>query len=208
MIQVTQIYDPVGFAAAFLIRAKMEMQALWQAGVCWEEEPPLTVCSKWIELFKEMKELNKITFQRRLCCANASEPPMLCIFSDASQYAFGACAYICQRTNDNTYHVRLITAKSRVAPLKQLSIPRLELQAAVLTSRLAKTVQQESRIRFQSMKLFTDSTIMLASIQSQSQSFKRFVSACVGEIQTNTDLSQWRHIPGEVNVADDVSRRI
>jgi len=145
VIQVTQIYDPVGFAAAFLIRAKMEMQALWQAGVCWEEEPPLTVCSKWIELFKEMKELNKITFQRRLCCANASEPPMLCIFSDASQYAFGACAYICQRTNDNTYHVRLITAKSRVAPLKQLSIPRLELQAAVLASRLAKTVQQESK---------------------------------------------------------------
>ena len=58
------------------------------------------------------------------------------------------------------------------------------------------------------MKLFTDSTITLAWIQSPSRSFKPFVSTRVGEIQTNTDPSQWRHIPGEVNVADDVSRGI
>ena len=97
--QVARIYDPVGFAAAFLIRAKMEMQALWQAGVDWDEEAPPTVRSKWIELFKEIKELNKITFPRSLCCENTTEQPMLCVFSDASQDAFGACAYIRQRTN-------------------------------------------------------------------------------------------------------------
>ena len=78
--QVARIYDPVGFAAAFLIRGKVEMQALWQAGVDWDEEPPPTARSKWIELFKEMKELTKITIQRSLCCANATEPPMLCVF--------------------------------------------------------------------------------------------------------------------------------
>ena len=155
-----------------------------------------------------MKELNKLTFQRSLCSANATEPPMLCVFSDASQDAFGACAYTRQRTNDDKYQVRLIAAKSRVAPLKQLSIPRLELQAAVLASRLAKTIQEESRIRFQSVKFFTDSTITLAWLQSLSRSFKPFVSSCVREIQSNTDLSQWRQIPGEVNVADDVSRGI
>ena len=206
--QVVRIYDPVGFAAAFLIRAKMEMQALWQAGVDCDEEAPPTVRFKWIELFKEIKELNNITFPRSLCCENATEPPMLCVFSNASQDAFGACAYIRQRTNGDKYQIRLIAAKSRVAPLKQLSIPRLELQAAVLASRLAKTVQEESRIRFQSVKLFTDSTITLAWIQSPSRSFKPFVSTRMGEIETNTDPSQWRHIPGEVNVADDVSRGI
>ena len=173
------------------------MQALWQTGVNWDEEPPPTVCYKWIELFKEMKELNKITFQRSLCSANATEPPMLCVFSDAPQDAFGACAYTHQRTHDDKYQVRLIAAKSRVAPLKQLSIPRLELQAAVLASRLAKTIQEESRIRFQSVKFFTDSMIMLAWLQSLSRSFKPFVSSRVGEIQSNTDPSQWRHIPEE-----------
>ena len=184
------------------------MQVFWQTGVDRDEELPPAIRYKWIELFKEMRELSKITFQRSLCRANATEPPMLCVFSDASQDAFGTCAYIRQRTNGDKYQVRLIPTKSRVAPLKQLSAPRLELQAAVLASRLAKTIEQESRLQFKSMRLFTDSSITLAWLQSPSHSFKPFVSSRVGEIQSNTDLRQWRHIPGEVNVADDVSRGI
>ena len=113
-----------------------------------------------------------------------------------------------QRTNDHKYQVRLIAAKSRVTPLKQLSVLRLELQAAVLASRLAKTIEHESRLQFKSVKLFTDSSITLAWLQSPSHSFKPFVSSRVGEIQSNTDQNQWRHFPGEVNVADDVSRGI
>ena len=97
--QIARIYAPVGFAAAFLIRAKTGMQALWQTGVDWDQKPPPAIRYKWIKLFKEMKELSKITFQRSLRCANATEPPMLCVFSDASQDAFGTCAYIRQRTN-------------------------------------------------------------------------------------------------------------
>ena len=67
-----------------------------------------------------MKELSRIEFPRSLTCADAEEPPMLCIFSDASQYAFDACAYSQLRVNDDQYQVRLIAAKSRVATLKQL----------------------------------------------------------------------------------------
>ena len=95
-----------------------------------------------------------------------------------------------------------------MAPLKQLTIPRLELQAAVLASRLAKTIQEESRIKFSDVMFFTDSTIVLAWIRSTSGSFKPFVSSRVGEIQSNSNPIQWRHIPGEFNVADDVSRGI
>ena len=104
------------------------------------------------------------------------------------------------------YIVNFVAAKSRVAPLKQLTIPRLELQAAVLASRLAKTIVKECTIQFADVKFFTDSSITLAWIQSPSRSFKPFVSARVGEIQNNSDPSQWKHIPGEENVADDVSR--
>lgn len=144
--QIAWIYDPVGFAAAFLIRAKIGMQALWQTGIDWGEEPLPAIRYKWIDLFKEMKELSKITFQRSLCCADATEP-MLCVFSDASQDAFGACTYIRQRTNGDKYQVRLIAAKSRVAPFKQLSC-------------------RESRLQFKSVKLFTDSSITLAWLQN------------------------------------------
>ncbi|XP_068723814.1 uncharacterized protein [Montipora capricornis] len=206
--QVARIYDPLGLAAAFLIRAKIGLQELWQAGVDWDEDAPPAVCEKWKDLFREMKELSRVEFPRSLTRADAEEPPMLCVFSDASQYAFGACAYSRQRINDDQYQVRLIAAKSRVAPLKQLSIPRLELQAAVLASRLAKTIQEESRMKFQAVKFFTDSTITLAWIQNPSRNFKPFVSARVGEIQSNADPSEWKHIPGEENVADDISRGI
>ena len=145
-----------------------------------------------------------MSFPRSLLTIGATEQATLCIFSDASQEAFGACAYIRQRRKDYKYEVKLIAAKARVAPLKQLTIPRLELQGAVLASRLTKTIQEESRIKFKDAMFFTDSTIVLTWIHSTSGSFRPFVSSRVGEIHNNSNPSQWRHIPGEFNVADDV----
>ena len=206
--QVARIYDPTGCAAAFVIRAKIGMQKIWQMGAEWDEELPPATRETWIQLFNEMNELNNVTFPRCLLSANAVELPLLCVFSDASQDAFGACAYIRQKNPDDTYDVRFVAAKSRVAPLKQLTIPRLELQAAVLAARLAKAIQEESRIQFVAVVFFIDSTIVLAWIRSAANSYKPFVSSRVGEIQSNSDPNQWRHIPGEHNVADDVSRGI
>ena len=206
--QVARIYDPIGFAAAFIVRTKIEMQRLWQLELDWDDELPIAVQKNLISLFQEIKELDSVSFDRCLTVVNAVEPPMLCVFADASKDALGACAYTRQRKDDNTYAVKFIAAKSRVSPLKQLTIPRLELQAAVLASRLAKSIQEESRIQFKDVKFFTDSTITLAWIQGPSRSFKPFVSSRVGEIQSNSDPNQWKHIPSEDNVADDLLRGI
>ena len=187
--QVARIYDPIGFAAAFIIRTKIGLQKLWQLGLDWDDEVPVAVQDQWISLFKEMKELDNVSFERYLTADKAVDPPMLCAFADASQDAYGARAYVRQRKGNNTYSVKFIAAKSRVAPLKQLTIPRLEIQAAVLATRLAKSIQEETRIQFQDVKFFTDSTIILAWIQSPSRSFKPFVSSRVGEIQSNSDPS-------------------
>ena len=121
------------------------MQELWQIGLHWDDNLPCHVQEKWIQFFKEMKELDKIGFKRCLVPPETPEAPVLCVFSDASQEAFGGCAYIRQKTKQSTYEVNFVAAKSRVAPLKQLTIPRLELQAAVLASRLAKTIVKEIR---------------------------------------------------------------
>lgn len=93
-----------------------------------------------------------------------------------------------------------------MVPLRQLTIPCLELQAPVIAFHLAKTIVRECSIQFGDDKFFSDSSNTLAWIQSDSHSFKPFVSAGVGDIQNNWDPSQWKHIPGEENVADDVSR--
>ncbi|XP_068720636.1 uncharacterized protein [Montipora capricornis] len=168
--QVARFYDPIGFAAAFVIRAKIGLQELWQIGLHWDDELACDVQEKWIQLFKEMKELDQIGFKRSLVPPETSESPVLCVFSDASQEAFRACAYIRQKTKQGTYEVNFVAAKSRVAPLKQLTIPRLELQAAVLASRFAKTIVKEFTIQFGD-----DSSTTLAWIQSSSRSFKPFV---------------------------------
>ena len=140
---------------------------------------------KWIAMLKEMKELNKISFARTLVAADSTEKPLLCIFSDASQEAFGACAYLQQKIINERFDIKLIATKSRVAPLKQLSIPMLELQAAVLASRLAKSIQEKSRLEFADIMFFTDSMIALCWIQSPPRNWKPFVSVRIGEIQSN-----------------------
>ncbi len=206
--QVAKVYDPIGFATAFLIRAKIGLQELWQMGVDWDDDLPAEIKGKWMKFFEELKELNKIFFPRGLFALESIGLPILCVFADASEFAFGACAYVRWEKQDGTFEIRFVAAKSRVAPLKKLTIPRLELQAAVLASRLSKSIQEESRLDFEEIIYFTDSKIVLAWIQSTSRVYKQFVSSRVGEIQTISDPKQWRHIPGESNVADDVSRGI
>ena len=206
--QVARIYDPIGFASAFLIRAKIGLQELWEKGVGWDEKLPSETQEKWTNLFQEMKSLNGTSFERCLTPPYAVGRPVLCVFFDASEDAFGSCAYARCQLSSGEYDVRFIAATSRVAPLKRLTIPRLELQGAVLASRLCKTIVDESRFQFEKVILFLDSKIVLAWIRSEARRFKPFVSVRVGEIQTNTDPSQWKHIPGEMNVADDVSRGI
>ena len=206
--RIAKIYDPIGFAAAIIIRAKISMQQLWEMGYDWDQALPPEICQKWIELFKELEELNGVTFPRCLTPVDAVGFAMLCVFSDAPRQAFGACAYVRWLTNNGRYEARFVAAKSRVAPLKELTIPRPELQAAVLAARLGKSICEEARIRFEKVIYFTDSRIVLAWIQSQARVYKPFVPARVGEIQNNSDPSQWKHIPGIHNVADDVSRGI
>ena len=159
MSKVARIYDPIGLASALIIRAKIGLQNLWQTGADWNDKLPSEVQEYGKALFQEITKLNQVSFQRSLLVIGASEEPMLCVFSDASEEAFGACAYIRQR--EDKYKVNLIAAKSRVAPLKRLSIPRLELQAGVLASRLARTIQEESQIKFRDV-FFTDGMIVLA----------------------------------------------
>ena len=85
------------------------------------------------------------------------------------------------KLQDGTFSARFIAAKSRIAPLKELTIPRLELQGAVLASRLGKTILEESRLNFEGVRYLTDSLVALAWIQGQTRSYKPFISSLVEE---------------------------
>lgn len=191
-----------------MIRTKISIQKLWQRGYEWDQPLEHPEVKNWESFFKVLKELDEQELPRCLTPTGATGCPMICIFADASKDAFGACAYLRWQVEEGRYEVRFLAAKSRVAPLKELTIPRLELQAEVLASRLYQTFQEECRIEFEKTILFTDSMIVYCWIKSIQRSFKPFVSARVSEIQSKTDSSQWRHIPGDHNVADDFSRGI
>ena len=204
--QVARIYDPIGFAAPYLVRATIGLQELWREGLDWDDELSPNAQRKWLSYMEKMEQLNNISLERCICPIVTREPPTLCVFADASSGAFGACAYLRSEDPTGSVHVRFVSAKPWVAPLKELTIPQLELQAAVLASRLCKTIEKEIRIPLQKSILFTDSTITLAWIRSKGKRLKPFVSSRVGEIQSNIQPVQWRHIPTEHNIVDDVSR--
>ena len=206
--RVARVFDPVGFASAFIIRAKIGLQDLWKRGLDWDDELPPDLQEFWANLFDEALLLIHLEFERCLTPSNAMDQPILCTFSDASTEAFGACSYVRWKLENGHFAVRFITAKSRVAPLKQLTIPRLELQGAVLATRLSKTILEETRLEFERTIFFLDSQILLAWIRGEGRKFKLFVSIRVSEIQSNSDPAAWRYLPGECNVADDVSRGI
>ena len=144
--RVARIFDPVGFASAFVIRAKIGLQYLWKRKLDWDDELPHDMQEFWTSLFNEALLLSQLEFERCLTPASAIEQPILCTFAAASTEAFRACSYVRWKLEDGHFAVRFIAEKSKVASLKQLTIPCLELQGAVLAMRLRKSILEETRL--------------------------------------------------------------
>lgn len=130
--------------------------------------------------------------------------PELHVFTDASAIAYGAAAYHLWNTMKGP-HVTLVSAKARVAPVKQTTIPRPELMAALVGCRLAKTVH-DALTEKPTVVIWTNSQIVLHWIRSESISLKAFVGVRISEIQSTWDLSHWMYVPTSLNPADDLSR--
>lgn len=127
------------------------------------------------------------------------------VFADASKEAFSAAAYWRIGRNDN-YDVAFVAGKTRCAPLKPLSVPRLELQAAVLAARLADTIRNSHQINVDRVVMWSDSQTVLHWIRSVDRQYKPFVAHRVAEIVDCVGSSSWRWIPTDLNVADDATR--
>lgn len=100
----------------------------------------------------------------------------------------------------------MVVAKTRVAPLKTTTIPRLELQAALIGSRLARTIVEEHEVKPGRIVMWSDSRTVLAWVRAEDRRFRQYVAQRVGEILENTDKSSWRWVPTLQNVADDATR--
>ena len=99
--QVARFYDPIGFAAAFVIRAKISLQELWQIGLHWDDKLPCDLQEKWMQLFKEMKEFDKIAFKRCLVPPETPEAPVLCLFRRNTRSIWHLC--VCPSKNETRH---------------------------------------------------------------------------------------------------------
>ena len=205
---ISKLYDPLGLASAVTIKARIALQSVWKAKQFdWDDPLPEDMNETWKKLFKEIESLKNVEFPRCLQPKEVSGVSELHVFADASKAAYGAVAYLVWMTPHGP-HVSLVSAKARVAPLHHTTIPRLELMAVLVASRLAQTICQEFKLKPSNVTLWSDSTIVLNWLRSESASFKPFVGVRVAEIQESWSSSSWRYVPSEDNPADDLSRGI
>ena len=200
-----QVFDPLGLLSAIIINAKIILQELWQIKLTWDESVPLNLHTRWLHFRDQLLELNSLEIKR---CVLIKEPNLIELhgFADSSQRAYGACVYVRSLNADGDISVNLLCAKSRVVPLKSVSIPRLELCAAVLLSNIVKKVCDCIQINFSKLSYYTDSTITLCWIQGVPQRWKTFVANRVAEIQSLSNISDWHHVSSADNPADLISR--
>jgi hypothetical protein len=173
----------------------------------WDQPIEHLLCEQWDKFFENLIKLREFEFPRCLKPDDAIGNPMLVIFTDASEMAYGACAYVRWACDGKKqFSAKLIMSKNRIAPRKRMTIPRLELCGAVLGSQLRKFVTTEMDYEFESVVCLTDSTIVRSQIQKESFGFRTFTGMKLGQIQRNSAPQEWLWIPRSVNPADLLTR--
>lgn len=202
-----KIFDPLGLLSACTIFYKITLQKLWLCKHDWDESLPNDISNSWLEFYKESKFFEDINVPRYTLCDSPTSIEAHC-FTDASQDAYGACIYLKSENENNEKSVNLLCAKARVSPLKTETVPRLELLGALLGAKLYAMVVRSLKVTLSRSVFWTDSTIVLGWLHTESKTLKTYVSNRVEQIKELTDKNAWRHVPTALNPADMASRGI
>ncbi|XP_063907426.1 uncharacterized protein LOC135125701 [Zophobas morio] len=203
---IAQLFDPLGLIAPVIVTAKIILQQLWIAKLGWDEGLPDHLECQWINFMQTLSDLNDIVIPRCVLSGQVPVRTELHGFCDSSQLAYGACIFIktIQKTGDIKVH--LLTAKSRVAPIKTQTLPRLELCGAVLLAELTAQVRASLRCNISGEFYYTDSTIVLSWLAATPSTWTTFVANRVSKIQSLTRVENWNHVSSSSNPADILSR--
>ncbi len=175
----------------------------------WDELLPKDLEKEWKVWYEQLSELDTIRVARCMREANSKANDLtLHVFCDASKTAFASCAYIVSKEKDEARESRLLIAKARVAPVKVVTVPRLELLGAVLSTSLVACINSNLDHPFceRNTYYWTDSMNVLCWLRNQSCDLKTFVANHVLHFQRHSDISQWRYINTTQNPADLATR--
>ena len=196
-----QIFDPLGFLLPILLKPKLILQQCWMGQYDWKHPLPNNINNSfnaWIEDIKKMDTM----FPRLLMPYGKIETTELHVFSDASDNAYCAVAYI-RQTKDEEVTVRFCMAKGKVTPLKgKKTTPRLELMGLELASRLSLHIANTIHIPIGRVQLWTDSGTTLDWLQIRDRNLQTFVKNRCNAITQRIPTDQIRWVSGEENPAD------
>ncbi|OXA45362.1 Gag-Pol polyprotein [Folsomia candida] len=203
---VMSVFDPLGFLSTLTIKAKMILQRTWISEIGWDDEIPSSTHQAWKLWLTLLESITEFKVPRCYCPTfSRSTDNQLHIFGDGSEEAFGVVAYF-RIAHGSQVTTALVMAKANVAPIKHLTIPRMELQAAVIAARLAKFIQDHHDVDIHKTVFWSDSQTVLNWIRADGKRYQQFVASRIGEIHELTDASQWRWISTKENPADELTR--
>ena len=211
---MSSIFDPLGFLGPVILPAKKLLQDLCKEQYDWDETIPEEHMQTWREWLGTLHKLKDLKIERQVCgrssgLANSNAVKELHVFADASSIGYGAVVY--QRTFDSKDPVNVVISfmigKSRLAPIKMVTIPKLELNAAVTGIKLATMMKYELD-GVDSITYYTDSTTVLHYIQNDKKRWPVFVANRVQLIRNFSDPAEWHYVSSDLNPADDASRGI
>ncbi|XP_033231516.1 uncharacterized protein LOC117182529, partial [Belonocnema kinseyi] len=203
---IARLYDPLGWVSPVIIVAKVFMQKLWMNSVSWYETLPQELSDVWQSYCEELLILRQCSIPRwtgqgfEVMCSTIQG------FSDASNTAYAAVVYLRLVLPSGEIQITLLSSKTKVAPLKTLSIPRLELSGALLLTQLVSVIRSNPEFRTLNALFWTDSTIVLAWLKKHPSSWSIFLENRVASIQSVAPIESWGHVSSEDNPADLASR--
>ncbi|XP_045455994.1 uncharacterized protein LOC123665778 [Melitaea cinxia] len=203
---VARLFDPFGWLSPVVITAKIWIQKLWLCNLGWDDKLPLHMCEDWIRYREELTHLQNIQIPRWLkTTKNNFNTVELHGFADASTQAYAAVTYL-KIVDGDEVHTMILASRTKVAPLKQLSVPRLELCAAALLAELMYDLAELLKINKDNIFAWTDSMVVLSWLQAQPSRWRTFVANRVSDILRVLDNDRWRHIKSTDNPADIATR--
>ena len=202
---VSAVYDPIGLVAPYTVKARLLLEDIWRLiGQQWDDELPPDCVTKFLEWSTELTTLSDITIPRAYFVGEI-EALELHLFDDSSQEVFSAVAFlrakVTAKDSGSTTELAFVFGKARVAPMNAFTIPKLELQASLLASRLRKEVQRALTTKID--KVF--STAVLQEIHSKEMQ-PVFVADRAAEILELTTTDKWNYVQSWDNPADAGTR--
>ena len=205
------IFDPLGFLARFVLTAKKILQDLCRIRLGWDDEIPAEYAARWKNWLVDVPKLSEFAVSRCLMPEDFGSVKFsqLHHFSDASEAAYGSVTYLRLVSHEDQVQCSFLFGKSRVASLKAIFVPRLELSAATVSVRQNKMLKEELEMPPNWESVFwSDNMSVLRYVKNRSMRFHTFAANRVAVLGEGSSPDQWRYVEGVANPGDYASRAL